>query len=174
MNADIDLGPDDREEALSRGFTQHDTLTFMGKPLRAMTAGTLDLLQKTGNRLLAGDKETPFADIAGFALLHIRHRGPHRHGVAQDEDEHRKIRAEVWKGRANWSEYVYRFLNDTPNIERELRDATDSFLQILSDYAKGITRATSNGEGKKKCGTRDGYQGSSQQWRRKRVGRLGS
>jgi hypothetical protein len=142
---DLDFGPDDREEALSRGFTQHDTLVFMGKRLRPMTAGTLDLLQKTGNRLLAGGQETPFSDIAGFALLHIL-----------DEDEHRSIRAEVWRGRASWNEYVYQFLNGTPNVEAELRDAAPAFRQIINDYTQGITRAANGSEAKKKYGPQAG------------------
>jgi hypothetical protein len=141
MNDDLDFGPDDREEALQRGFTQHDTLTFMGKPLRPMTAGTLDLLQKTGNRLLAGGQETPFSDIAGFALLHI-----------SNEDEHRSIRREVWRGRESWNEYIYQFLNGTPNVEAELRDAAPAFRQIINDYTQGITKTANGAEAKKKCG----------------------
>ncbi len=146
MTEDIEFGPDDREEALRRGFTQHDTLMFMGKPLRPMTAGTLDLLQKTGNRLLAGGQETPFSDIAGFALLHIA-----------DEEQHRAVRGYVWRGKAAWNEYVYQFLNDTPHVEAELRDASPAFRQIISDYTKGITKfANGSEEVKKKCGPQAG------------------
>ena len=145
MNEDLEIGPDDRDEALARGFTQHDTLTFLGKPLRPMTAGTLDLLQKTGNRLLQNDQATPFSDMAGFALLHV-----------QDEKEAKKIRAEVWKGRAAWNEYIYRFLDETPNVEEELKNAANAFRQIIEDYSKGITRMNGDLNAKKKTGDRDG------------------
>jgi hypothetical protein len=144
------IGTDDRDEALRRGFSQHDTLTFMGKRLRPMTAGTLDLLQKTGNRLLAGGQETPFSDIAGFALLHIA-----------DEDQHKAVRAQVWKGRSAWNEYVYQFLNDTPNVEVELRDASPAFRKIIADYTSVITRPANAMDGKKKYGHQDGSLGLS-------------
>ena len=142
---DDEIGPDDREDALRRGFSQHDTLTFMGKRLRPMTAGTLDLLQKTGNRLLAGGQETPFSDIAGFALLHIA-----------DEDQHKTVRAKVWQGRASWNEYVYQFLNDTPEVEAELRDASPAFRKIIADYTNVITRPANASDGKKKYGPQAG------------------
>ena len=159
MNDDIELGPDDRDEALRRGFTQHDTLTFMGKRLRPMTAGTLDLLQKTGNRLLAGGQETPFSDVAAFALLHLA-----------DEKEHAIVRSNVWRGRAAWNEYVYAFLNDTPNIEAELKDAAPAFRQIISDYSQGLTKSVNGDDGKKKCGPQGGLRGSSPRSLKKRGG----
>ena len=84
---DLDLGPDDREDALRRGFSQHDTLTFMGKRSASDDGRDARLAAETGNRLLAGGQETPFSDVAAFALLHLA-----------DETEHAKVRSQYGAG----------------------------------------------------------------------------
>ena len=141
---DIDLGPDDRDAALERGFTQHDTLTFRGKPLRPLTIATHAVLQRSGNRLVSGDSEAPFADTAGFLLIH-----------SADEKENRTVRNIVWKGKEAWNEYIFQYLEANPDIHQDLMAAIPVFRKMIEDFGKALTKSVS-GEGKKKSGIQDG------------------
>lgn len=156
---DIELGPDDRDTALERGFTQHDTLSFRGKPLLPLTIATHSVLQRAGNRLVTGASEAPFADAAGFILIH-----------SADPDENRKARSFVWKGKEVWNEYVYQYLSDNPDIHSDLMDAIPMFRKMIEDFGRTLTKSASAVDGKKKYGPPAGSRGSSRSWRRKRDG----
>lgn len=145
MNNDIELGPDDRDTALERGFTQHDTLSFRGKSLIPLTIATHSVLQRAGNRLVTGNSEAPFADAAGFVLIH-----------SADPDENRKTRSFVWKGKEAWNEYVYQFLEANPDIHQDLFDAIPMFRKMIDDFTRSMTKSVGGENGKKKYGPQDG------------------
>jgi hypothetical protein len=133
--------PDDREAALERGFSQHDTLRFRGKALRPLTISSWRLLQRTGNHLLQGNSDDAVGDAAGFILLHVL-----------DEDEHRLARMYVWRGTAAWNEYIHHYLYENPDIVEDLMAAAPMLRAMVEDFTKTFTRSVSAGEAKKKSG----------------------
>jgi hypothetical protein len=144
MPEDLDFDPEDREAALERGFTQHDTLTFRGKRLRPLTLSSWRLLCRSGNGLVFGVKTDVIGDAAAFVLLH-----------AFDEDEHAATRAQLWRGTAAWNEYIHKYLDSNPDLLADLNDAAPMLSQMVTDFHKAQTKSISAGEGKKKSGAPD-------------------
>jgi hypothetical protein len=138
---DTILDPDDRDAALERGFTQHDTLTFRGKRLIPLTIATYSVLQRAGNKLVTGGSDAPFADAAGFVLLHVA-----------DETENRRARSAVWRGREAWNEYVYAYLASDSTIAEDLFAAIPTFQKMVEDFVKSMTKSMSAAGVKKKSG----------------------
>lgn len=135
------LDPDDREAALERGFTQHDTLSFRGKHLRPLTISTWRLLQQTKNNFILGSMDDAIGNAVGFVLLHVL-----------DEDEHKKVRAHVWRGPAAWNEYIHQYLEANPDVLEDIVAAAPMFRAMVEDFTKSQTRSVSAGELKKKSG----------------------
>lgn len=144
-NDDLDIGPDDRDTALERGFTHHDTLEFRGKPLKPLTIATHSVLQRAGNRLVMGNSEAPFADAAGFVLIH-----------SADPDEARRARNVVWKGKEAWNEFIYEYLDANPDISGDLMEAIPMFRRMIDDFGKALTKSVGGENGKKKYGPQAG------------------
>lgn len=140
MPEDLDLDSDDRDTALERGFTQHDTLAFRGKQLRPMTIGTYSVLQRAGNKLVTGGSDAPFADAAGFVLIH-----------SADDSEAKEARKQVWRGREAWNEYVHEFMEADPDIAADLFEAIPTFRKMIDDFVRALTKSVS-ADGKKKSG----------------------
>lgn len=135
------LDPEDREAALERGFTQHDTLEFQGKPLKPLTVATYSVLQRSGNRLLTGGSTDPFGDAVAFILLH-----------AADPKESKEARRRVWAGQASWNEYVFEYMDANPGIYDDLMDFIPVFKAMIEDFTKTLTKSISAEPGKKKSG----------------------
>ena len=138
---DLDFDPEDRNPALERGFTQHDTLIFRGKTLRPMTVGTYSVLQRSGNKLISGGSADPFGDAVGFLLLH-----------SADPDESKEARRKVWAGQAAWNEYVYEYMEEHPDIHEDLLAAIPMFHRMIADFTKALTKSVSALDSKKKSG----------------------
>lgn len=149
MPNDLDF-LDDRTDAQNRGFTQHDTLSFMGRALSPMTTGTLSILDQTGNKLLVG-ADAPFFDAAAFVLIH-----------QADETDARAARAAAWSGRVVWNEYVFQFMQSIPEIQAELANIGPTIKRMIEDYYK-IVAVPAGGSAKKKPahGRRAGSRGSA-------------
>jgi hypothetical protein len=138
---DAMLDPEDRDAALERGFTQHDTLEFRGKPLKPLSVATYSVLQRAGNRLVLGGSTDPFGDAMGFILIH-----------SADPKESREARARVWAGAASWNEYVFNYLDEHPDVHEDLFAAIPMFRAMIDDFAKAVTKSVSAGDLKKKSG----------------------
>jgi hypothetical protein len=139
------LDPEDRDAALERGFTQHDTLSFRGKPLRPLTIATWRLLQRSGNQFLLGRTDDPLGDSVGFILLH-----------SLDEEEHKKARAYVWRGTTAWNEYIHEYLDANPDIMPDVMEAAPMLRQMVQDFLNAFSKSISGAELKKKSGDQDG------------------
>lgn len=133
--------PDDRDAALERGFTLHDTLQFRGKALRPLTLSSWRLLIQSENKLLTGGTKDPVGDAAAYMLIHVR-----------DEDEHRNVRATIWRGMAAWNEYIHQYLDENPDILGDLTEAIPMVKKMLADFHAAQTKSVSASEHKKKSG----------------------
>jgi hypothetical protein len=145
IERDPDLMPDPddegREEALERGFLEGPN--FDGDPLRPVSAGTVMLMQRSGNRLFHGDTSNALADVAAFVLIHSS-------GVG------REARRAIYAGDNTFDEMVFEFL-DEPGIEGKIAAFTPTITAMMEDYQKTQTVAIGGGEGAgKKSGRRIG------------------
>lgn len=136
---DQSLDIDDREAALERAFTQHDSLMFMGEKLKPLSIATFSLMQRAGIKILGARME--IMDIAGFILLH-----------SSDEKKNREARSAVWRGVDAWSEYVFKYLEGNPDIMEHIIANQSVFLRMLEDFVQVQTKSMSSGELKKKSG----------------------
>jgi hypothetical protein len=146
IERDIDLSPDpddERDMALERSML--DTApAFDGEALRPVSAGTIALMQRSGNRLFYGDSTNAMADVAAFVLLH------------SEETSHEARRA-IYRGDNQFDEMVFQFL-DAPKMQQKVLEFTPIIAEMMQDYIK--TQTVSMGAGSeaavKKSGRRIG------------------
>jgi pyruvate dehydrogenase complex dehydrogenase (E1) component len=147
IERDIDLAPDPddegRNEALESGLLDV-TPQFDGMDLRPVSAGTVMLMQRSGNKLFYGDTSNALADVAAFVLIHSE---------LTSHDARRAIYAKD----DSFDEMVFQFL-DEPGIQQKITDFTPVISQMMEDYVKTQTVAMGTGTAGagKKSGRRTG------------------
>jgi hypothetical protein len=141
IEPDIDLAPDPDDEgrdiALERGLVA-GTPQFDGMALRPVSAGTIMLMQRSGNRLFYGDASNALADVAAFVLIHSETFG-------QD------ARRAIYKADTSFDELVFQFL-DEPGIQQKITEFSPIISAMMEDYAKTQTVSLGSGASVKKSG----------------------
>jgi hypothetical protein len=134
IERDIDLAPDpdddDRTQALEKGLLDV-TPQFDGMDLRPVSAGTVNLMQRSGNQLFYGDTSNALADVAAFVLIH-------------NEETSRDARRAIYAKDFSFDEMVFQFL-DEPGIQQKITDFTPVISQMMEDYVKTQTVAMGTG-----------------------------
>jgi hypothetical protein len=146
IEQDIDLAPDpddNRDLALERSLA--DSVSFDGLPLRSVSAGTIALLQRSGNKLFFGDTSNFLCDIAGFIILH------------SDPFFAAEARKAIYRNDGSFDEMVFEFL-DQPGIQEKITAFSPTLKQMLDDYTSTQTVSLGGGTGDapKKSGSRTG------------------
>lgn len=150
MPENLDFLEDDRAGAQSRGFTQHDTLSFKGKKIAPPTLATLLLLEESNNRIYTRAGRAGLADVAGWILIHI-----------DDEEISRPARYAISQGRFAWMEHIQKFLKDNPTFMQDVSNMLPELQKMASDLSAIQTKAVGGGGAKKKHGPRTGSRGSA-------------
>jgi hypothetical protein len=145
IEQDIDLAPDpDESRDLSLERSLADSVSFDGMPLRSVSAGTIALLQRSGNRLFFGDTSNFLCDIAGFLILH------------SDPDFAAEARKAIYRNDGSFDEMIFDFL-DRPDIQGKITTFSPTLKQMLDDYtATQTVTLGGTGEAGKKNGNRTG------------------
>ena len=144
---DFDRAPDpdddDRTQALEKGLLDV-TPQFDGMDLRPVSAGTVMLMQRSGNRLFYGDTSNALADVAAFVLIH-------------NEETSREARRAIYANDTSFDEMVFQFLDDV-GIQQKITDFTPVISAMMEEYVKTQTVALGAGMegGGKKSGHRIG------------------
>jgi len=147
IERDIDLAPDpdddDRTQALEKGLLDV-TPQFDGMDLRPVSAGTVMLMQRSGNRLFYGDTTNALADVAAFVLIH-------------NEETSREARRAIYANDTSFDEMVFQFLDDV-GIQQKITDFTPVISAMMEEYVKTQTVAMGTGTAGagKKSGRRTG------------------
>jgi hypothetical protein len=130
-----DLLPDPedtpRDEALARAFTAHDAMTFDGKPIRPVSAGSMAMLQRTRNGLIFGDSSNLLFDAAGFVIIHT-----------DDETLFKSARRAAWS--ADWPAYVIDWLDAVPDAQAKLTLFAPKIAELMNDYGQALTTSLEN------------------------------
>jgi hypothetical protein len=152
-SVDLDMLPEpedtDRNDALERGFLEHDTIQFDGESLRPVSAGTLALLQRTNNGFLRGDTSRALEDAAGFVLIHRETNAGVRRAIYANEFE----------------DLVFEYLDTLPGAQDKLTGFADTISRMFEDYTRALTTPLSGGGdvAKKNYGARTGSRRSVRQ-----------
>jgi len=147
IERDIDLAPDPddegRNEALESGLLDV-TPQFDGMDLRPVSAGTVNLMQRSGNRLFYGDTSNALADVAAFVLIH-------------NEETSLDARRAIYAKDDSFDEMIFQFL-DEPGIQQKITDFTPVISAMMEEYVKTQTVAMGTGTAGagKKSGPRTG------------------
>jgi hypothetical protein len=134
IERDIDLAPDpdddDRTQALEKGLL--DVMPqFDGMSLRPVSAGTVNLMQRSGNRLFYGDTSNALADVAAFVLIH-------------NEETSLDARRAIYAKDDSFDEMIFQFL-DEPGIQQKITDFTPVISAMMEEYVKTQTVAMGTG-----------------------------
>jgi hypothetical protein len=134
IERDIDLAPDPddegRNDALEKGLLDV-TPQFDGMDLRPVSAGTVNLMQRSGNRLFYGDTSNALADVAAFVLIH-------------NEETSLDARRAIYAKDDSFDEMIFQFL-DEPGIQQKITDFTPTISAMMEDYVKTQTVAMGTG-----------------------------
>jgi hypothetical protein len=153
-SVDLDMLPEpedtDRNDALERGFLEHDTIQFDGELLNPICAGTLSLLQRTNNGFLRGDTSRSLEDSAAFVLIH--------------QKDNIAVRRAIYAGyKGEFEEIVFEYLHTLPDAQGKLTGFADTISRMFEDYTKTLTSPMSGGGDvvKKNYGARTGSRQSA-------------
>jgi hypothetical protein len=147
IERDIDLAPDPddegRNDALEKGLLDV-TPQFDGMDLRPVSAGTVNLMQRSGNQLFYGDTSNALADVAAFVLIH-------------NEETSLDARRAIYAKDDSFDEMIFQFL-DEPGIQQKITDFTPTISAMMEEYVKTQTVAMGTGQAGagKKSGPRIG------------------
>jgi hypothetical protein len=134
IERDIDLAPDPddegRNDALEKGLLDV-TPQFDGMDLRPVSAGTVNLMQRSGNRLFYGDTTNALADVAAFVLIH-------------NEETSLDARRAIYAKDDSFDEMIFQFL-DEPGIQQKITDFTPTISAMMEEYVKTQTVAMGTG-----------------------------
>lgn len=129
-------GKEEREAALGRAFTQHDTLEFDGMELRPITGGTMDLMAQANCRMFHGDQTRLLRDCAAFILLH-----------QADTGLSRRARRILYADPLDFEEEIFQFL-DKPGIVEKITEFAPVLSKMMADFTGTQTTALASGDTK--------------------------
>lgn len=122
----VDSMPDpedaERDLHLEKGLLS-ECETVEGIELQPITGGTMALLQRSGNKLIWGETDNIFFDVAGFVLLHSK-------------DTAKQARAAIYaNAKTNaFDEMIFEFLDGMENSGERIAKLAEHVSNALRDY----------------------------------------
>jgi len=121
---------------------------YDGQPMRKITAASWELLRLTGCKIIVGDTSQVLEDVASFVLLHME----------KTRQQARRVFFE--KGKTAFREFVFDWIDEDPDTESKLAEASQAISGMLERYRTTFTKDEGAGGKRRGEDRRNGGHGS--------------